>query len=388
MQGTFNGHPSDQLIDLPPRHDAGHRSLTGTRLLGNAASLPAPLDGLLSLRGKMDILTHGLLGGTLAQSCSRKSETRAATVVGFLAALLADADALIRSDADPLLVLEYHRQFTHSLIFIPVGALLVSLVLWPAFKMLRRPLGFRRIYLYALLGCATSGLLDACTSYGTHLLWPFTKERIAWSIIPIFDPLFFLILGAAMLIGLRWQKTLPARIGLLLATAYLSLGWFQHQRAEDAMRATILQRGHEAGKLTVKPTMGNLLLWRSIYRSGGIYHVDAVRIGPDGGARIYPGNTVRAFDLPRDLPALSPASVLHLDTRRFDFFSDGYLALHPEDPTLLGDVRYAMLPTSTRPLWGIRLDMQHPETHAQFETSRRMSREEIERFIGMLRGID
>ncbi|HEU0220522.1 MAG TPA: metal-dependent hydrolase [Gallionella sp.] len=336
----------------------------------------------------MDILTHGLLGGTLAQSCSRKSETRVATAVGFLAALLADADALIRSDADPLLVLEYHRQFTHALIFIPVGALLVSLILWPVFKLSGHPLGFRRIYLYALLGCATSGFLDACTSYGTHLLWPFTGERIAWSIVPIFEPLFSLILGAAMLAGLRWRKTLPARIGLLLAAAYLSVGWLQHQRAEDAMRATIMQRGHEAGKLTVKPTMGNLLLWRSIYRSGGIYHVDAVRIGLDGATRIYPGNTVRAFDLSRDLPALAPASVLYQDIRRFDFFSDGYLALHPEDPGLLGDVRYAMLPTGTRPLWGIRLDMRHPEAHAQFETSRQMSRQEIDQFIGMLRGAD
>ncbi|MDD5384159.1 MAG: metal-dependent hydrolase [Gallionella sp.] len=336
----------------------------------------------------MDILTHGLLGGTLAQSCSRKSETRAATAIGFLAALLADADALIHSATDPLLVLEYHRQFTHSLIFIPFGALLVTLILWPAFKAFGRPLGFRRIYLYALLGCATSGLLDACTSYGTHLLWPFTDERIAWSIVPIFDPLFSLILGAAMLAGLRWRKTLPARIGLLLAAAYLSVGWLQHQRAEEAMRATAALRGHEAEKLTVKPTMGNLLLWRSIYRSGGVYYVDAVRVGPGGAAQIYPGNTVRAFDLSRDLPALSSASVLHQDIRRFDFFSDGYLALHPEDPGLLGDVRYAMLPTSTRPLWGIRLDMQHPEAHAQFETSRQMSREEIGQFIGILRGVD
>lgn len=336
----------------------------------------------------MDILTHGLLGGTLAQSCSRKGETRAATIVGFLAALLADADVLIRSAADPLLTLEYHRQFTHSLIFIPVGALLVSLILWPAFKAFRHPLGFRRIYLYALLGCATSGFLDACTSYGTHLLWPFTGERIAWNIVPIFDPLFSLILGAAILLGLRRRNTLPARIGLLLAAAYLSVGWFQHQRAEDAMRATALLRGHEAERLTVKPTMGNLLLWRSIYRSGDTYHVDAVRAGLGGTARIYPGGTVRAFDLSRDLPEISSVSVLHQDIRRFDVFSDGYLALHPDDPGLLGDVRYAMLPTIIRPLWGIRLDMRHPEVHAQFETSRRMSRQEIGRFIEMLRGAD
>lgn len=334
----------------------------------------------------MDILTHGLLGGTLAQSCSRKGETRAATATGFLAALLADADALIRSSADPLLTLEYHRQFTHALIFIPAGALLVALLLWPTFKALGHPLAFRRVYLYALLGCATSGLLDACTSYGTHLLWPFTGERIAWSIVPIFDPLFSLILGAALLAGLRWRKTLPARIGLLLAAAYLSAGWLQHQRAEEAIRATIVQRGHEARKLTVKPTMGNLLLWRSIYRSGDIYYVDAVRVG--GSARIYPGDRVYAFHPSRDLPGLAPDSVLHRDIRRFALFSDGYLALHPEDPGLLGDVRYAMLPTSTHPLWGIRLDMRQPEAHVQFEASRQMSRGEIEQFIGMLRGKD
>ncbi len=177
-------------------------------------------------------------------------------------------------------------------------------------------------------------------------------------------------------------------IGLLLAAAYLSVGWFQHQRAEDAIRATIMQRGHEAGKLTVKPTMGNLLLWRSIYRSGDIYHVDAVRVGPGGAARIYPGNTVRAFDLSRDLPGLSPASVLYRDIRRFDSFSDGYLALHPEDPGLLGDVRYAMLPTSTRPLWGIRIDQKFPEAHVEFETSRRMPHPEINRILAMLRGAD
>ena len=336
----------------------------------------------------MDILTHGLLGGTLAQSFSRKGETRVATTVGFLAALLADADALIRSSADPLLTLEYHRQFTHALIFIPVGALLVSLILWPAFRAFGRSTGFLRIYLYALLGCATSGLLDACTSYGTHLLWPFIDTRIAWSIVSIFDPLFSLILGAAMVLGWRWRRTLPARIGLLLAVAYLSIGWLQHQRAEDAMRAAVMQRGHAAEKLTVKPTMGNLLLWRSIYRSGGIYHVDAVRVGPGGAARIYPGNTVRAFDVSRDVPGLSPASILHQDILRFEAFSDGYLALHPDDPGLLGDVRYAMLPTSTRPLWGIRLDRQHPEVHVQFETARQMSSREIGLFTRMLGGVD
>lgn len=336
----------------------------------------------------MDILTHGLLGGALAQSCSNKSEIRDATTVGFIAALLADADALIQSSTDPLLTLEYHRQFSHSLIFIPVGALLVSLILWPLFNKLKRPLGFRRIYRYAFLGCATSGFLDACTSYGTHLLWPFTGERLAWSIVPIFDPLILLILGAAVLLGLRGKKILPARIGLLFAAGYLLLGLLQHQRAEEAIRETALLRGHMAEQLTIKPTMGNLLLWRSIYRANGIYYIDAVRVGISKNGHIYPGTSIPAFVPDRDMPTLSPSSVLYGDIRRFAFFSSGYLALHPEDHALLGDVRYAMLPTSNRPLWGIRLDLKHADTHAPFETSRRMSRQEIEQFIKMLRGID
>ncbi|MFA5370613.1 MAG: metal-dependent hydrolase [Sideroxydans sp.] len=335
----------------------------------------------------MDILTHGLLGGALAQSCSSKAETRSATLVGFLAALLADADALIQSNADPLLTLEYHRQFTHSLIFIPVGALLVSLILWPVFKSLGQSLGFRRIYLYALLGCATSGILDACTSYGTHLLWPFSDERVAWSVVSIFDPLFSLILIVALGVGLRWHKTLAPRIGLLLAAGYLSFGWWQHQRAEEVISAVALERGHVAERLTLKPTMGNLLLWRSIYRADGIYHIDAVRVGL-GAEKVYRGESVPAFDPPYTVAGLSTESVLYKDIWRFHTFSDGYLALHPDDPGLLGDVRYAMLATSTRPLWGIRLDLQQPDTHAQFEASRRISRAEIDQFIAMLQGKD
>lgn len=333
----------------------------------------------------MDILTHGLLGGVLAQSCSNKAEARSATLVGFLAALLADADALIQSASDPLLTLEYHRQFTHSFLFIPVGALLVSLLLWPVFKKYGSALGFRRIYLYALLGCATSGVLDACTSYGTHLLWPFTDERVAWSVVSIFDPLFSLILIVALAVGWRWHKTLAPRIGLLLVAGYLSVGWLQHQRAEAAIQAIALERGQMAERLTVKPTMGNLLLWRSIYRADGVYYVDAVRVG-FGTEKVYRGETIPIFDPPYAVAGLSKESVLYKDIGRFHTFSDGYLALHPDDKGLLGDVRYAMLPTSTRPLWGIRLDLQHPDAHAQFETSRRMPRAEINQFIVMLKG--
>ncbi|UCH40801.1 MAG: metal-dependent hydrolase, partial [Gammaproteobacteria bacterium] len=217
----------------------------------------------------MDIVTQGLLGGTLALSVAKTSESRHAVAVGCVAALLADVDILISSPGDTLVNLEFHRHFTHSLIFIPVGALIAALLLWP---LLRRRLEFRRLYLYALLGYATSGLLDACTSYGTHLLWPFSDERIAWSIIAIIDPLFTLILLIAVLWGLKIYRSRPARIGLVLAGVYLLFGAWQHHNALQVATQLAQQRGHGAERLIVKPTMANLLLWRSIYEADGVFY--------------------------------------------------------------------------------------------------------------------
>ena len=72
----------------------------------------------------MDPLTQGALGAALPQATRSKLHVGIAGGLGFLAGMTADLDVLIRSEADPLLFLEYHRQFTHALIFIPVGGLL------------------------------------------------------------------------------------------------------------------------------------------------------------------------------------------------------------------------------------------------------------------------
>jgi len=69
----------------------------------------------------MDIVTQGLAGAVLAQSFSKGHETRLALVIGFLAGLLADIDALFtQSEMDPLLQLDFHRHFTHSIFLFPL----------------------------------------------------------------------------------------------------------------------------------------------------------------------------------------------------------------------------------------------------------------------------
>jgi inner membrane protein len=332
----------------------------------------------------VDLLTQGLAGAVVAQSAARGVPARLAISIGFFAGLLADADILLSAADDPLFNIEYHRHFTHSLFFIPFGALVAALVAWP---FVRRRLRFPTIYLLAVLGFLPSGLLDVCTSFGTQWLWPLYDERLAWNIIAIIDPLFTLILLVAVILAWRRDSVWPARVGVGLAVLYLLLGLAQRERAAELATELAAGRGHAVERLEVKPTLGNLVLWRSIYQSGEHFYVDALRIGFLTPARVYPGESVARF-APEHLPGLDPDSRLANDIARFTRFSDGFVALHPQQPNVLGDVRYALLPNSVAPLWGIELDVTQPDRHVAFLTFRQTDAALRRAFLAMLRGRD
>ena len=79
----------------------------------------------------MDPLSQGPVGAAFAQSTANKNNLLKMGVIGFLAGLAPDLDVLIQSSTDPILSLEYHRQFSHSLFFIPFGSLIVALLFFP-----------------------------------------------------------------------------------------------------------------------------------------------------------------------------------------------------------------------------------------------------------------
>ena len=84
----------------------------------------------------MDPITQGALGAALPQSFAPAKKVRSAALVGALSGMAPDLDALIRSSTDPLLFLDYHRQFTHALLFVPVGALVCCLAFYPFMRSL------------------------------------------------------------------------------------------------------------------------------------------------------------------------------------------------------------------------------------------------------------
>jgi inner membrane protein len=320
----------------------------------------------------MDIVTQAVLGAALATAVAPARERRLAAAVGLAAGILPDADALIQSDGDPLLVLDYHRSFTHALAFVPIGALIAALLLWP---LLHRRLRFARLYGYSLAGYALAGLLDACTSYGTYLGLPFSDAKVAWNLIAVFDPAFTLLLAVPLALTLRRPEAKAVHLGLLLALGYLGVGYMQQQRATTVATAAAAARGHVAERLVVKPTMANLILWRSLYVHQGQVHADAVHAGLK--VRHYPGGSA---------PLLGPVpqgSAHGPDIERFRRFSDDFMV--ETLPGYIGDARYAMLPTAIAPIWGITWNAAG---RLEFVTRREMTAADRQRWLAMLLGRD
>lgn len=328
----------------------------------------------------MDPVTQGALGAAWAQSAARGSKIAAATVAGCVSGLAPDLDVLIRSASDPLIAIEYHRHFTHALAFIPIGALFCALLLYP---LCGRMLGARVLYGFSLLGYASHGLLDACTGYGTLLLWPFSNERIAWDLVSVVDPLFTLPLIVFVMLGVSKRKIRFAAIGLGWALGYLGLGYVQNQRATAIVGELAAARGHAPVAVDAKPTLGNIVLFKTLYAHEGRYYVDAVRVG--FGSRVYEGDVRLMVDVERDFPWLSPDSQQWRDIERFRWFADGYLALDPGSPNRIVDLRYSLVPNRPDGFWGVELDpAASPDAHAAYVTMRARSTEEGIELLRML----
>ena len=332
----------------------------------------------------MDPLTQGLVGASLALSASKKQHLVVAGSLGLLAGMAPDLDLLIRSTKDPLLFLEFHRQFTHSLFFIPIGSFICALILHPLIAK-KGGLSFKQSWWYCGLGYATHGLLDACTSYGTQLLWPFTDTRYSWSTVSVIDPLFTLPILFTLILGLMKRNPWYPRIAVVWALVYLTFGMYQRDRAEEAGWALAEARRHTPQRLEAKPTFANTLVWKVIYETEHHYHVDAIRAGRS--IKTYTGESIAKLNVAADFPWLDPASQQAKDIERFRWFSDGFIARDPNKGLRVIDVRYSIVPNEINALWGIELsEIADKGTHAEYTTHRDSSQQSRQAFIEMLKG--
>jgi inner membrane protein len=301
----------------------------------------------------VDPLTQGLLGAAAAQAVLGRRLPRA-WLVGAVAGLAPDLDVLIRSASDPLLAIEHHRGFTHSFAFIPFGGAIAAL---PFLATARGRARARTIVAASVIGYATHGVLDAFTTYGTQLLWPFSSHRVAWSWISIIDPVFTLALLLGVVLAARRGSGRPAAVALAFAVLYLAAGGVQRTRALDAQERIAASRGHVRDRAEAFPTLANLLVWRSLYAAGDSLYVDRIRVGGAGGARWSGGSAITRGGEGILTPEERGDPRVVRDLGRFSWFAGGWIT---RQDGIVADARYSLRSDAFDPIWGVRFEPGTP----------------------------
>ncbi|WP_133126985.1 metal-dependent hydrolase [Legionella nagasakiensis] len=302
----------------------------------------------------MDPITQGALGAACSQVLLHNYDKRNAWLVGAVGGMIADLDLVIRSSHDPMLFFIYHRQFTHSLFFIPFGGLLTAFAFFP-FKRFRKH--WHLTLFAALIGYATHALLDACTSYGTVLFWPFSDRRIAWDMVAIIDP----FVTVPLLLGVVWTIVFDNRrgvaLGLMVAGSFLFFNSWQHHRALKVATAYVHQQQWAYKRLRAFPGLASSTQWRIAgYVDDKLLIADVIT-PLFSSSKIYPLALFPAFKK-QDLPSyIYEAGQQFRDYKVFSWFTDGYLIAAHRQPLLLVDVRYLIGDDPLIALWGIQFNM-------------------------------
>ncbi len=137
----------------------------------------------------MDPITHGITGALLGKGFFSKRQERVAIFSATLGAIFPDVDVFAEAfSQDPLAIVKYHRDITHSFVAMPVFAALLA---WLTRRVARwlgieAPSWVMLTLIYAV-GIASHIILDGMTSFGTRIWSPISSERVAWDLLFIID---------------------------------------------------------------------------------------------------------------------------------------------------------------------------------------------------------
>jgi membrane-bound metal-dependent hydrolase YbcI (DUF457 family) len=198
----------------------------------------------------MDTITHGIAGALLSKAlfngddlfASRPiTRQRLVTWSTMLGAIFPDSD-VVRDifSHDDLLVIAWHRSITHSLLCLPVFALLLAaLTRWIArWRKWDTPSFLTLTGIYAA-GILSHILLDLVTSFGTMVWSPLKWSRPAWDLIFIVDFTFTGMLLVPQILAWVQERPEKARRRAIASFVIFALATFVIQRIADAVGAPI-----------------------------------------------------------------------------------------------------------------------------------------------------
>ena len=212
----------------------------------------------------MDSLTQIVLGASVAEATLGKKIGNKAIVLGALAGTIPDLDIVTRFFVDDLTASVMHRGFSHSIVFPFIAAPILAWVLKKIYSKNQNVSFYEWLKMF-FLAIITHPLLDAQTTWGTQLFWPF-EWRIAVENIFIIDPLYtipfltFLIL-TALQNRLSKKRKVYNSLGLIISSSYLLITLFFKGIAHHKIAKALEENKIEYKDINTRATYFNSVLW-------------------------------------------------------------------------------------------------------------------------------
>lgn len=211
----------------------------------------------------MDSLTQIVLGAAVGEAVLGRKIGNKAMFYGAIAGTIPDLDVFASHFTDTVSALAIHRGFTHSILFsVLFGGLFGWLV--SRYERYKDIEGWVLLFFLAFI---THPILDAHTTWGTQLFWPFDM-RLAFKTIFVVDPLYTLPFLVFLIFAMLQKRTSAKRrrynnLGLIISSSYLLLTIVLKSLAYKQFEKSLASQGISYLQLDTRPAPLNTILWNA-----------------------------------------------------------------------------------------------------------------------------
>lgn len=300
----------------------------------------------------MDSLTQIVLGASVGEAVLGKKVGNKAMLYGAIAGTIPDLDIIARYFVDTVTATEWHRGFSHSIFFALLSAPILG---WLISKIERKSRAtFNDWTRLMFWGFFTHPILDAFTTWGTQLFWPF-DTRLAFQCIFVIDPLYTLPFLVLVIMAMRQKRTSPKRknynqLGIFASSSYLLLALVLKGAAHRKFMDGLTDQGIAYGAIDTRPTPFNTILWTANVDVGDAYLI--------GNYSFFDSSEIHFTKYPKNRQLLGQLET-NDKIERLAKIAEGWYTISEADGTLFfNDLRFGLVsldPDETRFTFSYRL---------------------------------
>lgn len=283
----------------------------------------------------MDSLTQIVLGAAVGEAVLGKKIGNKALLYGAITGTIPDLDVLASHFTDTVTALKIHRGFTHSVLFsvlfAPIFAFIVT-----KYEKYKNFKGWTLLFFFALV---THPILDAQTTWGTQLFWPF-EVRLAFKNVFVIDPLYTVPFLVFLILTMLQKRTSTKRLlynnlGLIISSSYLGLTLVLKGISYQTFVKELGAQQIKYTEIETKPAPLNTILWTA--------NVETVNAFLIGNSSFFDKNPIVFSSYPKNHHLLGDLAN-HPKTKRMIAISKGWYTISKKENTLyFNDLRFGTL---------------------------------------------